>query len=163
MKKAWILIIGLSLSYLTVFMITEIYTIKRFDIMSGNGNIGLLPAGFLLLLSILLIVPIYQSIPNTIKNSWIAAVFFSVSLLMLISIYIGKSRLGHIRKSLSAHFESSDVSQLTFGMTIYTNAVYINMFSFSTVLLIIVLLTMILKKCTGRRNRYLVPAAKKGH
>lgn len=146
MKKSLPISISLLIIFIIVFAIGEYFTIKRYDVMSGNGNIGLLPIGILFFVLIYSLKNIYQAIPKNISHFYILAFFLVSTILLSLSIYYGNKQLSFIRKSLLGNFELNDVYRLTNGITIYTNTVFINIFSICTLIILSVLILMLVKK-----------------
>ena len=146
MKKALPISISILVIFIIVFAIGEYFTIKRYDVMSGNGNIGLLPIGILFIVLMYALIKIYQAIPKNISPFFILAFFLISTISLPFSINYGIKQLSLIRKSLLKNFDLSDVYQLTNGITIYTNTVFINIFSMCTLIFISVLILMLVKK-----------------
>lgn len=146
MKKSLQISISILIIFVIVFAIGEYFTTKRYDVMSGNGNIGLLPIGILFILLIYSLINIYQAIPKNISSFYILAFFSILTILLPLSIYNGNKRLSFIRKALSEKFEPNDVFQLTYGITYYTNTVFINIISICTLIILSVLILILVKK-----------------
>lgn len=146
MKKYLPILISILIIFIIVFAIGEYYTIKRYDVMSGNGNIGLIPIGILFIVLIYLFKKIYQAIPKSFSPFYILAFLLISTILVFLSIYYGNKRLNFIKKSLLENFELNDVYQLTNGITYYTNTVFINFFSICTLISLAALILMLVKK-----------------
>lgn len=146
MKKSLQISISILIIFVIVFAIGKYFTIKRYDVMSGNGNIGLLPIGILFMVLIYSLIKIYQAIPKNVSAFYILAFFFMSTILLSLSINYGNKRLSFIRKSLSVNFKSNDVYQLTYGITYYTNTVFINIFSICTLIILSVFILLLVKK-----------------
>ncbi|MFE8697435.1 hypothetical protein ACFYKT_13915 [Cytobacillus sp. FJAT-53684] len=146
MKKALPISISILVIFIIVFAIGEYFTIKRYDVMSGNGNIGLLPIGILFIVLMYALIKIYQAIPKNISPFFILAFLLISTISLPFSINYGIKQLSLIRKSLLKNFDLSDVYQLTKGITIYTNTVFINIFSMCTLIILSVLILMLVKK-----------------
>lgn len=146
MKKLLPISISILIIFIIVFQIGEYFTINRYDVVSGNGNIGLLPIGILFIVLIYSLIKIYQAIPKNISPFFILAFFLISTILLPLSIYYGNTRLSLIRKSLLKNFELNVVHQLTNGITFYTNTVFINIFSICTLIILFVFIFMLVKK-----------------